>query len=67
MALPLEILAAGDFEPHYRVPLDVQGGELPVSACEGGCRGVCRDGSCQSERGMGSRAASLTATSGLVI
>lgn len=29
-ALPLEILAAGDFEPHYRVPLDVQGGELPV-------------------------------------
>lgn len=28
--LPLEILAAGDFEPIYRTPLDVRSGELPV-------------------------------------
>lgn len=28
--LPLEILAKGDFEPTYRSPLDVQGGEIPV-------------------------------------
>jgi hypothetical protein len=28
--LPLEILAAGDFEPLYRTPLDVRSGELPV-------------------------------------
>lgn len=28
--LPLEILAAGDFEPVYRSPLDVRNGELPV-------------------------------------
>jgi hypothetical protein len=28
--LPLELLAAGDFEPRYRSPLDVRGGELPV-------------------------------------
>ena len=29
-ALPLEILPAGDFEPTYRVPLDVRSGELPT-------------------------------------
>lgn len=29
-ALPLEILAQGDFEPLYRSPLDVRSGELPV-------------------------------------
>ncbi|KAL4457505.1 hypothetical protein ABPG75_012370 [Micractinium tetrahymenae] len=29
-ALPLEILPAGDFEPLYRLPLDVRSGELPV-------------------------------------
>jgi len=29
-ALPLEILPAGEFEPEYRFPLDVQSGELPV-------------------------------------
>ncbi|EFN58901.1 hypothetical protein CHLNCDRAFT_140837 [Chlorella variabilis] len=29
-ALPLEILAAGDFEPVYRSTLDVRSGELPV-------------------------------------
>ena len=29
-AIPLEILPAGDFEPSYRVPLDVRSGELPV-------------------------------------
>lgn len=29
-ALPLEILAQGDFEPVYRSPLDVRNGELPV-------------------------------------
>jgi hypothetical protein len=28
--LPLEILPAGEFEPLYRVPLDVRNGELPV-------------------------------------
>lgn len=28
--LPLEILPAGDFEPLYRLPLDVRSGELPV-------------------------------------
>lgn len=28
--IPLEILAAGDFNPLYRIELDVQGGELPV-------------------------------------
>ncbi len=28
--LPLEILPAGEFDPLYRLPLDVQGGELPV-------------------------------------
>ena len=28
--LPLEILPLGEFEPIYRLPLDVQGGELPV-------------------------------------
>lgn len=30
VALPLEILPAGDFEPLYRLPLDVRSGELPV-------------------------------------
>ena len=29
-AVPLEMLALGDFEPQYRAPLDVRGGELPV-------------------------------------
>lgn len=29
-ALPLEILAQGEFEPLYRSPLDVRSGELPV-------------------------------------
>lgn len=29
-ALPLEAMIAGDFEPVYRTPLDVRGGELPV-------------------------------------
>ncbi|KXZ48859.1 hypothetical protein GPECTOR_25g444 [Gonium pectorale] len=28
--IPLEILPAGEFEPLYRLPLDVQSGELPV-------------------------------------
>jgi cyclophilin family peptidyl-prolyl cis-trans isomerase len=28
--VPLEILPLGEFEPIYRLPLDVQGGELPV-------------------------------------
>eukprot|EP00877_Chromochloris_zofingiensis_P007222 jgi/Chrzof1/2753/Cz11g28010.t1_CYP37 len=28
--VPLEILPAGEFDPLYRLPLDVQGGELPV-------------------------------------
>lgn len=28
--IPLEILPAGEFDPVYRIPLDVQGGELPV-------------------------------------
>ncbi|KAG2496893.1 hypothetical protein HYH03_004901 [Edaphochlamys debaryana] len=28
--IPLEILPAGEFEPLYRIPLDVQSGELPV-------------------------------------
>ena len=28
--LPLELLARGDFEPQYRAPLDVGGGERPV-------------------------------------
>ena len=28
--LPLEVMARGDFEPRYRAPLDVAGGELPV-------------------------------------
>jgi hypothetical protein len=28
--IPLEMLAAGDFEPTYRTPLDVRSGELPV-------------------------------------
>mmetsp|Transcript_7178 Transcript_7178/g.18694 ORF Transcript_7178/g.18694 Transcript_7178/m.18694 type:complete len:360 (+) Transcript_7178:3-1082(+) len=29
-ALPLEILRAGEFEPEYKFPLDVQNGELPI-------------------------------------
>ena len=29
-ALPLEIMPRGEFEPSYRVPLDVRSGELPV-------------------------------------
>lgn len=49
-ALPLEVLALGEFEPLYRSTLDVRGGELPVLplsiygagawvwlACPGGC------------------------------
>lgn len=28
--VPLEILPAGQYEPVYRLPLDVQSGELPV-------------------------------------
>ncbi|KAI8474603.1 MAG: cyclophilin-type peptidyl-prolyl cis-trans isomerase [Monoraphidium minutum] len=28
--IPLEIMPAGEFEPLYRLPLDVQGGEYPV-------------------------------------
>lgn len=28
--IPLEILPSGEFDPMYRIPLDVQGGELPV-------------------------------------
>ena len=28
--IPLEILPLGEFEPIYRLPLDIQGGELPV-------------------------------------
>jgi hypothetical protein len=28
--IPLEILPAGEFDPVYRIPLDVQQGELPV-------------------------------------
>ena len=28
--IPLEILPAGEFDPLYRIPLDVQSGELPV-------------------------------------
>ena len=28
--IPLEILPAGEFDPLYRLDLDVQGGELPV-------------------------------------
>ncbi|KAL6745187.1 hypothetical protein V8C86DRAFT_2986107, partial [Haematococcus lacustris] len=28
--IPLEILPLGEFDPVYRIPLDVQGGELPV-------------------------------------
>lgn len=31
-AIPLEMLAAGEFEPQYRVPLDVLGDEMPVGA-----------------------------------
>jgi hypothetical protein len=30
LQLPFEVMSAGDFEPHYRLPLDVQGGEMPV-------------------------------------
>ena len=29
--IPLEFLAVGEFEPVYRTPLDVLGGERPVS------------------------------------
>lgn len=28
--IPLEILPAGQFDPLYRSPLDIQAGELPV-------------------------------------
>lgn len=28
--VPLEILPAGEYDPLYRLPLDIQGGELPV-------------------------------------
>lgn len=28
--LPMEMLPLGEFDPVYRTPLDVQGGELPV-------------------------------------
>lgn len=30
LQLPFEVMSAGDFEPHYRLPLDVAGGEMPV-------------------------------------
>lgn len=48
VALPLEILPAGDFEPQYRLPLDVRNGELPVLPLSiygaGACSGSARAG-----------------------
>ena len=29
-SIPLEIMAQGEFEPGYRLPLDIRGGERPV-------------------------------------
>ena len=30
LSIPLEIMAQGEFEPGYRLPLDIRGGERPV-------------------------------------
>lgn len=53
-ALPLEILPAGDFEPQYRLPLDVRNGELPVlplSIYGAGERRAAAEGSGQANGG----------------